>query len=750
MNKLIIAFLFCFGFVDLLWAQNEKTLKGIVVETNPKGLIEPIQGALVFWLGSGNIVVTDSAGVFKIKLEPDKQRLVVLALGYKPDTILVAGKSNVKVLLLNKNHLKELVVSHERKSSEISFIDPWKTTIMNEKELFKAACCNLSESFETNPSVDVSYADALTGTKQIQLLGLAGQYTQISQEGMPGIRGIATNFGLAYTPGSWVNAIQVSKGVGSVVNGFESISGLINVELHKPNAKDKLFLNAYASEGGRYEANLVFRQQLNDKFSQALFLHGSILTQEIDRNKDGFMDNPLGHQFNVLYRFAFDNKKGWITQGGVQALLDDKTGGQLGFRTGINDTAIQQLYGTRINAQRVNGFFKSSYVFPQQRYKSIGLQVSGSNQQYDNYFGKNLYKATQQSTYTNLIFQSIIGNSDHKYRTGLSQQMDWVDESLFNVNAYSFKRQEIVSGAFIEYTFSYKYNFNIVAGLRCDYHNYFGWQTTPRLHMRYAPSMQTVIRASIGSGWRTANVIAENLGTLTSSRIWNFQQAFTKNTVYGFKPEKAWNAGLNLTHDFTLNYRKGTLGIDYYYTQFENQVIADRDANAQQVLFYHLNGNSYSNSIQIQLDYQPIRRFDVKIAYRWYEVKMQYLQGMLQVPLNAKQRAFINVSYLTKNKWAFDLTTQWLGEKRLPITLSNPETYRLPEYSKPYFLVNAQITKSLKKKWDIYLGVENLLDFKQENPIIDAQHPFGNYFDASMIWGPVFGRMTYGGIRFKM
>ena len=747
--KKFIVIIFCF-WVGIVAAQEQKLLSGVVVETSRKGEIEPIQGAIVYWMGSAKSVLTDSSGFFQIPYEKDKKRLLVHAMGFKTDTIFVAEKNNIKVLLINKNELNELTVSYERKTTEISFIDPWKTTIMNEKELYKAACCNLSESFETNPSVDVSYTDAITGTKQIQMLGLAGQYTQISQEAMPGVRGLATNFGLAYTPGSWVNAIQVSKGVGSVVNGFESISGQINVELHKPATKDKILFNGYMSEGGRYESNLVLRQELSGKFSHAIMLHASTYSLRMDRNLDGFLDNPLGSQYNGLYRFNFDNKKGFSLQGGFQFLKDEKIGGQNSFRIDMQDTSKNLVYGTRINAERLNGFLKLGFVFPQQRYKIIGFQLSALKQNYDNFFGNNLYKAIQQSTYANLIFQSIIGNSNHKYRTGLSQQIDWVDEQFFNRQAYSFKRQEIVSGGFFEYAYTYKALFTLVAGLRMDYHSFFGWQNTPRVHLRYAPTVQSVFRASIGSGWRTSNVIAENMGILASSRTWQFQNAFTANTVYGFKPEKAWNMGLNFTHDFKLNYRNGTFSVDYYYTEFVSQVVVDREANSQKVFLYQLNGKSFSNSLQLQLDYQPIRRFDVRIAYRWFQVKTQYTGGMKELPLIARQRAFINLAYHTKSKWSFDLTMQWLGAKRLPATTANPDVYRLPDYSNPYYLFNTQISKNLKKRFDVYVGIENLLNFKQGNPIIDAQNPFGTYFDAGMIWGPVFGRMWYGGFRYKL
>jgi outer membrane receptor for ferrienterochelin and colicin len=283
-----------------------------------------------------------------------------------------------------------------------------------------------------------------------------------------------------------------------------------------------------------------------------------------------------------------------------------------------------------------------------------------------------------------------------------------------------------------------------------DYHNYFGWKFVPRIHLRYAPTVNTVFRAVAGKGWRTANLISENMSTLTSSRTWIFSNALKPKTAYGFAPEEAWNYGVNLTHEFKINLHRGNIGVDYYYTIFDKQVVVDREVKTNSVYFYNLNGSSYSRSLQVQLDYQPIKRFDVRFAYRWYEVKTQYTVALLDVPMIAKHRWFLNTSYTTKSKWNFDATANWIGPKRLPQTLDNPENLRLNSYSDAYVLVNAQVSKNIKKKVDVYVGCENILNFQQPNAIVDGGNPFGNYFDAGLTWGPVFGRMFYGGFRFKL
>ncbi len=434
----------------------------------------------------------------------------------------------------------------------------------------------------------------------------------------------------------------------------------------------------------------------------------------------------------------------------IQYVKDEKMGGMMDFKPGLHDTTHTAMFGTQINAERLSGMMKLGYVFPKKKYRSIGIQANASNQSFDNFFGNNLYNANQQSLYANLIYQDIIGNTNHKLRTGLSHQSDIIDEKLFNKQAYHFNRNEQVSGAFAEYAYSYLALFTAVAGARIDYHNYFGWMFVPRLHLRYAPSVNTVFRAVAGKGWRTANLISENMSSLTSNRTWVFTNAFLPNTAYGFAPEEAWNFGVNLTHEFKINLHKGNIGIDYYHTLFEKQIVVDRDAKTNSVYFYNLNGSSYSRSLQVQMEYQPIRRFDVRFAYRWYEVKTQYQAALLDVPMIATHRWFVNFAYATKSKWSFDATANWIGAKRLPQTLDNPSSLQLAARSNAYVLVNAQISKNLKKKWDVYAGCENILNFQQPRAILDGANPFGNYFDASLTWGPVFGRMFYGGFRFKL
>lgn len=733
-------------------------VKGVVMEETDKGEFIPLPYAKVYWANSDIGVITDSSGIFSIEHIEKYSQLVVSFVGYISDTLEVNHQNlnDLRVVLRVRKELKleEVTVSEESKSIKIRRLDPIKANIMEEKELFKAACCNLSESFETNPAVDVTYSDAITGAKQIQMLGLAGIYTQINTENIPSIRGLNAIHGLSHIPGSWVESIQVTKGIGTVVNGYESMTGQINTELRKPDGKDKIFANVYANHQGRYEGNLIAARKLNKTWSTALLLHSSTRTFKMDQNNDGFMDMPQGYQNNIINRWKFDTHKGWMGQFGVKVLVDNLYGGQLNYN-GENQlpTLNNGIYGVNLYTERFEVFGKSGYVFPHKKYKSIAIIANAFTQNQRSFFGANRYNAREQSVYANFIYQSIVGSTDHKFKTGISFIHDVHQEQVVLQNpgiTTNVGRIENVPGIFYEHTWTVNEQWIVIGGIRGDYHNIFGAFVTPRLHARYDIGDGTVLHLTAGQGRRTANIFAENMQLFASSRQFVLPSQWQTQPVYNLQQEVAWNMGASFTTDIKIGRRYATLELDVFRTQFENQIVIDLDNSAQQVAIYNLTGQSFANSAQAQINYSPIRRLDVRIAYRYFDVRTDYQSGLLQRYLLSPHRAFINASYKTRSKWAFDATANWFAQKRLPTTANNPEQLQLGEKSPAFFVVNTQITKSIKRKWEVYVGVENLLDFRQERLIVDPNQPFGNNFDASIVWGPIQGRMLYVGARFRI
>jgi outer membrane receptor for ferrienterochelin and colicins len=731
----------------------QHTIKGIVLEETEKGVFNPLPLASVHWAGTTIATTTDTSGIFTIPHTQGQTLLVVGYVGLLPDTLEVTPENmnNLRIVLKTGVALEEVEVTAETRGLTLDRLNPIKITTMTEKELFKAACCNLSESFETNPAVDVTISDAVTGTKQIQMLGLAGVYTQITTENMPGIRGLAAANGLGYLPGTWIESIQVTKGIGSVANGYESITGQINAEMRKPNGNDRVFANVYSNSQGRFEGNLVLGQDVSKKWSTALLLHGSTLTQNVDMNRDGYRDMPTGYQLNAVNRWMYSNMKGLSAQIGVKALVEDKTGGDKRFDGNRQQAINNGIFGANIKTERFEVWGKTGYVFAKKKYESIGFMWSALSHNQNSFFGTKTYNARQQSVYANLIYQSIIGNTNHKYRTGLSFLHDKYNEQIgLDTLPQNLQRTETVPGAFFEYTWTATPRWMIIGGLRGDYHNLFGFFATPRINARYDRGKGTVLHFTAGRGQRTANIFAENMQLLASNRKFMLPAGWQTTSAYNLKPEVAWNFGISLTTEVKIASRNATLEADVFHTRFQNQVVVDLDNTARQAAFYNLQGKSYANSAQVQLTYEPVRRFEVRLAYRYYDVKTQYQSGLLQRYLLSPHRAFINASYKTRSKWVFDATATWFGPKRLPNTTANPESLQLPVHSPSYVIVHAQITKTIGKKWDVYVGAENLLDYRQTRLIVDPSNPTGTYFDASMIWGPVQGRMVYVGARFRI
>ncbi len=581
------------------------------------------------------------------------------------------------------------------------------------------------------------------------MLGLTSPYLLITQENIPAVRGASQVFGLTFTPGTWVESIQITKGAGSVVNGFESISGQINAELVKPLTDNTFFLNAYASQMGRFELNTHFNQKVSDKWNTGLYIHGNYRGQKFDRNKDNFLDMPLANQINVMNRWQFtDAEKGWVSFINVRFLNDEKQTGELNFNPDM-DRGTTNNWGSEIDTKRFDTSFKLGYVFPELPFQSIGFQMAYSNHQQDSYFGLNVYDIQHQSMYSNLIFNSILGDTRNKFKTGLSFTYDQFDEL---VNTTTYDRRENSFGGFFEYAFDNLNDFSLTAGIRLDTHNLLGTFVTPRLHLRYVPWDKGVFRASIGRGKRSANIFAENQQLFASARQVHIDD--DGGTIYGLNPEIAWNYGVSYLQKFNLFNQKGDVTLDFYQTNFENQVVVDWE-NPQQIAFYNLEGNSIANSFQIELNYALAERLNLRTAYKYFDIYTDYKSGNLQKPIQPRNRFFANLSYetelnATNGQWKFDVTFNNIGKQRLPSTNAKPIEYQLPAIVESYQLLNAQITKVFSKRFEVYLGAENLTNVQQNTPVLASDAPFGAHFDTTIVYAPIFGRSVYTGLRFNI
>jgi hypothetical protein len=733
---LLIGFLYYLPFN--LHAQN---LSGTVFGKSGEKK-EALIGANIQWSNSKMGIITDLNGRFVLPRNKSN-KLIVSFIGFKTDTIEIKSESEIEVTLLEENALGEVVVRGN--STIIDRLSPIQTEIITTKALAKAACCNLSESFETNASVSVNYADAVTGAKQIQMLGLSGQYVQTNVENIPNIRGLATTFGLNYIPGTWIQSIDLGKGVGSVVNGYESMIGQINVELQKPDLAEKIYINTYVNSLGRGELNLHLSHKFKKKengsqWSVGLLSHGSTLQTNLDGNNDNFYDLPKYNQINILNRWKYQSER-MVAQFGFKVLTEDRIGGEINKPTQrLNDLTYQFFNKTN----RVEFFSKTAKLFPEKPYRGLGLIINGVWHDSKSKFGFKPYDGTQRTVYTNLIYQDIIANTNHSFKTGVSFLYDDYNE---NYLLTKLARTELVPGAFFEYTEKYLDKFTAVVGSRVDFHNLFGVFFSPRIHILYNPTENNSFRLSAGRGYRVANPLAEYYGNLVSSRGVAFLDEI--------KPEISTNLGLSYTRHFG----KSSLVIDAYRTVFQNQLIADSE-HPNYLYFYNSIGRkSFANSAQIELNFVPAERVEIKLAYRFFEVKQTLGKPFKQEVFLDKMfvnrdRILFNIGYaLPYDKWKVDFTIQWNGKRRIP-NLSpqyNHTSYEtMPiEFAPAFFNVNAQVSRAFRR-WDLYLGAENLTNFTQKDPIILPNEPFSQRFDAGMAWGPVVGRIIYFGTRYKL
>ncbi len=732
MKKYLIFCLFIWQTFPLL----SQMVEGHVMEQVGENT-QHLQGANVVQLNSTNGTVTDAEGHFELKLNRKFPKVLVISyISYQSDTVVLNQQEHyhVHVILKNSKNLNEVEIT-SRQGAFMSRTDTRNVVNINQAELQKAACCNLSESFENSAAVDVSYSDAVTGAKQIQLLGLAGIYTQFLTENIPNMRGLATPYGLGYVPGSWMESIQVSKGTSSVINGYESMAGQINIEYKKADEGDRLFVNLYGNQEGKAEANVVTRVPINDRWSTAILAHAEYFQVKHDVNNDGFLDMPLVNQVNVLNRWKYKGKQ-WRSQLGIQYLNEQRQGGQSAFNPDqVRD--VDNPYGIGVTTNRYEAFFKLGYIFEHRTSSSLGFQNQVTVHDQNSYFGLNNYDARQVSYYGNLMLQSWLFDSRHQFTTGVSFTLDNYYETL---NDSTFNRFEKVPGAFIQYSYANKKNLNIIVGLRLDEHNLYGTLFTPRIHAKYNINEHNLVRMSAGKGYRSPNVIAENSSLLATS----------KRLVMApdLKIESSWNYGLSYTTYIDVSAREWSITADFFRTDFVNQVIIDREQDPFTVYFYNLDGKSWSNSFQLETKYELFRNFDLTLAFRYNDVKTTIDGDLIEKPLVNKYKGLVSMSYLTRNKkWQLDANVQLNGDQRLPYTGFNPPEYQLANHSPMYTIVNAQITRYFKG-FELYVGTENLTNYKQSNPIIAAEDPFGKYFDSSVIWGPVSGIKVYAGLRY--
>ena len=741
--------------------RSQSTLTGKVFQVSENGDTVSVANAAVQWLHTSIGAHTSVDGNFTLN-RTKTDTLVISFPTFVPDTVVIPRSQNyITVFLTTAHNLNEVSIV-ARDGSYIS-VQPILTQIISTEGLRRAACCNLAESFESSIAVDAEFADAVSGARQISMLGLAGKYSQILLENVPYIRMLSHQFGLGFVPGSWMESISLSKGTSSVVNGFEAITGQINIDYKKPETNlERFFMNFYANSMGRGELSMNTRIPVgkDEKVSTNFLLFLGDQFFKTDMNHDGFMDVPRSRQAQLMNRWDY---KGTHMEGRtmIDFIWDNRFGGQMSYSP--NRSLLDLVYGFTSDNKRVDFITKNGFLLKGE-HESIGTILSYTGHWLTSSYGfGHFYDGDQHSVYANILYSNKFGASErHKLTAGASLQFDCLNE-LYEDRAdlYYFDRphhHDLIPGVFAEYAYIIDPKLVVMTGMRLDYNmvrdkayssiwtniNQLFW--TPRVHVKWQPTKDLSLRASAGKGYRNAHFFAENQSLMISSRTLRFDGPT--------KPEEAWNVGASAMWQFDMPGGKASLAVDYFYTYFVQQMIVDMDLNVHEVHYYALNGDfngynnrSYSHSAQVELTLKPFQRFEVLLAYRYNDVRYMRQGVMRQKDMMSPHKALVNLNYSTPyDKWKFNINCQIFGPMPLPNTHDNPVEYQRPDVSKPYCILNAQVTKKFRR-WEIYVGGENLLNVKQKDPIVQAENPFGEYFDATMVYMPITGIMGYVGVR---
>lgn len=701
---------------------------------------EPLSGAFITINEEGQ-GITNINGIFLFPSLKEGDVVKAQFAGFSPDTVRFRGQASLQ-LHLQPLVIQEVEVVEAQEAIKLSNKSAGLDFQINQKELRRAACCNLSESFENNPSIDVSFADALTGTRTIEMLGLNGQYLPTQIELIPFLRGIQVRRGWAYIPGPWIESLQLSKGIGSVSNGHESMTGQLNLELRKPWDEAGNHLNLYLNGMGRSEINYTTAYPVNAIWSSATSLHASWIPFEVDRNGDQFMDLPTGHLYALLHRWKASFNNGWESQFGFRWVDDLQEGGQL---ANVENADGTDQWAFSRKSQGGALFAKVGRVFPESPANSMGFIGELHFQNLESPYGNRSIQADQTGAHLQFLFDHDDPLEKWAIKAGLSYIWDRYNKSLVDFDGqFEGVQNEQTPGAFVELNLRPTEKFSTLLGVRVDAHNLLGTRVSPRLHMRYQAWEGSVFRASTGLGFRSPHPWLEYGELMASNRTINegMSKPFFEQRL---RAEAAWNSGISWQQDFKLNYRKGTLLVDYFYTHFTNRLVVDRYVDPTQFVLSDLNGNSSSHSAMLQVDYEVKRRMSIRAAYKYTWAQTDYLIGSVQDPFVSAHRGFVAWFYETRSAWGFDLSGQFVGPKRLPMDTQG----QINVFSPSFFLVNGQVKKSWNEgKRELYIGTENLLNFKMNNPVLEANTPGSPGFDATVVWGPIMGRVLFIGANF--
>ena len=772
-------------------ASAQRALMGKVVDAESG---QPLIGASLYWKNTTAGASTATDGSFSLKRVSGFETLVVDYIGYDVVEMLIDSRdmNNITIELQpSAVDIDEVVVEGQQRGNYAKTGGITRQEQISFAGLCKMACCSLAESFENSASVTVGYSDAISGARQIKMLGLAGTYTQILDENRPIMQGAGAAYGLSYTPGMWLNSIQVSKGVASVTAGHEAITGQINLEHRKPTDDERFFLNLYFDSELRPEINVSSAIPLTkDKsLSTVIMAHGSLDTATHDMNNDGFVDMPKANQINVANKWLWQNAGGVQLRWGWKVVNENRVGGALGYKKNLYDQMLADPlntpYGSKIHNRNINAYAKLGIPIGYERtftgdpndavQNNIAMILDYDNYLTDSYFGVNTVDVVENAFRFNATYAHYFTQRS-SLNAGVSAYARMMDNNYLQqsvaedgvINAewpFAGKSTLIEPGVFAEYTYNIEEKFSLVVGLRGDYSIVNGdyyyqsdklkgqFLVTPRSHIRWSITPRTTLRASAGMGYRRQNLVTDNIWMMTTSRN-------IKITDLNDDMEAAATFGGSLSQTFRLaGDDQTTISFDYFRTQFFNTMIFDQETADNTILIYNSKGKSFTDNYQVDFNWTPFRGFDLFATFRYTNAKMTVERDgkeiLVERPLTSRYKGLINIQYAV-SRWVFDVTAQLNGPVRLPELQGDMvAAVEKPNLSPIYPMFFAQVSYKISNL-TLYLGCENIANYVQghnghgQAPILGSDASYAEGFNSSAVWGPLMGRKFYIGLRLNI
>ncbi len=720
-------------------AQNEQTgIKSQLVDQSGT----PIIGAWISINHTGPKVQTDENGYFILNTVTWPAHLDV-DLGDE-NIVHVNVSDTTAALKITANKVVELkeVVIKEKVNRELNTLETRNVETIGKREFQKAACCRLSESFDNSGSVSVSETDAVTGAKEMEILGLRGIYSLMTLDNMPDFSGINYPFALDMIPGTWLNQVAISKGISNAINGSNGFSGQVNIGLKNPFEEPPLFVNVYGNTMGRFEANVHLNKVLkNPAFATGLFVHGSKNFVKTDYNNDNYLDMPLSSQFNVLYKIAMNGLGPWESGLSVHFVKDQREAGQA-------NVDPEHPYVAKSDAQRFAISGNTGFVGFDKEGRTMGFKYQYSNNLLDANYGALNYAGKQTKGYFQALYEDRFDEGNHIIYAGGSLLAEKLEQVISNGD---YDRKEFVPGVYAEYSYNpeltadsrFVKRFGLVATIRADFHNLYGTQVAPTLTAKYNLSQDQVVRANIGKGYRTPYFFTDNISSFVNGRQFSIESEL--------EAEEAINYGVSYVLKSKIADRNFTFNGDLYQTSFQNQIIVDQETDLKSVRVSNLEGNSKTTSGLLSSSYDVIDGFNVKVAYKWNHIVFDQQGIEVHKMLVPKHRVLLALHYTTWDEnWEFSNTTTWLGNQEYLVrTLENGNAIQERHEAKPYLTTNAQVTRKFKA-FDIYVGGENLTNERQKLPIQGMDNPQGSLFDVSQVYAPLMGIRGYVGLRWTL